>query len=90
MQVSVYAGNAVSGKIVDDAYNSPLIGATATIVDGNGNIVMEQTQSCKEENRGEEIPFLVDFGESVLILKNQPWISLIYGKNYKIFKRRKV
>ncbi len=40
MQVSVYAGNAVSGKIVDDADNSPLIGATATIVDGNGNIVM--------------------------------------------------
>lgn len=39
MQVSAYAGNTISGRIIDDANGSPLIGATATIVDGNGNIV---------------------------------------------------
>lgn len=39
IQVSAYAGNTISGRIIDDANGSPLIGATATIVDGNGNIV---------------------------------------------------
>ena len=39
MQVSAYAGNTISGRIIDDADGSPLIGASAAIVDGNGNIV---------------------------------------------------
>ena len=38
-QVSAYAGNTISGRIIDDTEGAPLIGATATIVDGNGNIV---------------------------------------------------
>ena len=40
IQVSAYAGNTIFGRIIDDANDSPLIGATAIIVDDNGNIVM--------------------------------------------------
>lgn len=39
VQVTAYAGNTISGRILDDADGSPLIGATATILDGNGDIV---------------------------------------------------
>lgn len=39
IQVSAYAGNTIFGRIIDDANSSPLIGATATILDGKGNIV---------------------------------------------------
>ncbi len=39
-QVTAYAGNTVCGRIIDDTDGTPLIGATATIFDGNGNIVM--------------------------------------------------
>ena len=40
VQVTAYAGNTISGRIIDDADGAPLIGATATILDGNSNIVM--------------------------------------------------
>ena len=40
IQVSAYAGNTIFGRIIDDANGSPLIGASAAIVDGNGNIEM--------------------------------------------------
>ena len=40
IQASAYAGNTIFGRIIDDANGSPLIGASAAIVDGNGNIVM--------------------------------------------------
>lgn len=43
MQVSAYAGNTIFGRIIDDANGSPLIGASAAIVDGNGNIEMGTT-----------------------------------------------
>lgn len=43
MQVTAYAGNTIYGTIIDDADGSPLIGATATIVEGNGNIVTGAT-----------------------------------------------
>ena len=39
IQASAYAGNTIFGRIIDDANGSPLIGASAAIVDGNGNIV---------------------------------------------------
>ena len=39
VQVTAYAGNTISGRILDDADGTPLIGATATILDGNGDIV---------------------------------------------------
>ena len=39
VQVTAYAGNTISGRIIDDADGTPLIGATATILDGNGDIV---------------------------------------------------
>ena len=39
IQVSAYAGNTIFGRIIDDTNGSPLIGATATILDGKGNIV---------------------------------------------------
>ena len=39
VHVSAYAGNTISGRIIDDADGCPLIGATATILDCKGNIV---------------------------------------------------
>ena len=43
MQVTAYAGNTIYGTIIDETDGSPLIGATATIVEGNGNIVTGAT-----------------------------------------------
>ena len=39
-QLSAYAGLTVRGRIVDDSNGMPLIGATATMLDNNDNIVM--------------------------------------------------
>ena len=45
IQASAYAGNTIFGRIIDDANGSPLIGASAAIVDGNGNIEMGHSSS---------------------------------------------
>ena len=39
LQVSAYAGNTISGRILDDVKGDPLIGATAAILDENGSIL---------------------------------------------------
>lgn len=39
VQVSVYAGNTISGRIIDEEEGSPLIGATTSILDVRGNFV---------------------------------------------------
>lgn len=40
VHLSSYAGNSISGRIINDVDGSPLIGATATIFDSNGNIII--------------------------------------------------
>lgn len=39
VQVLAYAGNTISGRIIDDVDGSPLIGATIAILDDSGNVV---------------------------------------------------
>ena len=39
LQVLAYAGNTISGRILDDVEGDPLIGATAAILDENGSIL---------------------------------------------------
>ena len=39
LQVSAYAGNTISGRIIDDVEGDPLIGATTSILDENGSIL---------------------------------------------------
>lgn len=43
VQLSAFAGNAIYGRIIDDSDNTALAGATATILDGNGNIIIGMT-----------------------------------------------
>ncbi len=40
VQLSAFAGNAIYGRIIDDTDNTALTGATATILDSNGNIII--------------------------------------------------
>ncbi len=40
VHLSSYAGNTISGRIIDAIESTPLIGATATIFDSNGNIII--------------------------------------------------
>lgn len=40
VHLSSYAGNTISGRIINDVDGYPLIGATATIFDSNGNIII--------------------------------------------------
>lgn len=40
VHLSSYAGNSISGRIIDAIESTPLIGATATIFDSNGNIII--------------------------------------------------
>ena len=42
-QVSAYAGNTIFGRIIDDVEGDPLIGATASIFDEDGNILTGET-----------------------------------------------
>lgn len=42
-QVSAYAGNTIFGRIIDDVEGDPLIGATASILDEDGNILTGET-----------------------------------------------
>ena len=39
VQVLAYAGNTISGRIIDDVDGSPLIGATIAFLDDSGNVV---------------------------------------------------
>ena len=39
VQVLAYAGNTISGRIIDNVEGSPLIGATIAILDDSGNVV---------------------------------------------------
>ncbi len=47
VQVSASAGNIISGRMIDDADSSILMGATATLLDGKGQIVTGTTTDSK-------------------------------------------